>query len=91
MAQGLKRDTVNATVVGSIPIRGKKYFHFFAMLSSQSATLSFSTQHVMSRIQRKMENERVLMEGKHLDTNFSGSICLLRQSKKKTRAMHPFI
>ena len=46
--------TVNLLVVGSIPTRGDEiftylnlYFHFFALVSRQSAALNSATQHIM--------------------------------------------
>ena len=46
VAQRYQRVIVNATVVGSISIL-HLYFHFFALVSRQSAALSSATQHAM--------------------------------------------
>ena len=51
MAQGHECVTINATGCGFDPIAEMKYlsvyFHFFVLVSWQSATLNFATLHIM--------------------------------------------
>ena len=73
VAQGHKcKATVNAVVVGLIPTWVNEIFHFLALATRQSATLSPNTQHA-SRIRRSVEYRSVLGT-ECLHVRFPGSL-----------------
>ena len=66
-------------VVDSIPTPGNKIFNIVILHSGKKAKRGAEfrhSEHNISRIQRKMGNEIVLMGTEFMNTRFPGSLCL---------------